>query len=98
VISERLFDNDSFMRSVGVVSVLVAAVTLLVPVFHYMSRDQVAAQRAAMDPVFAVDEEIGRLKKRLMELESKRRVLLGREAKVPADGVAKIGAGDGPAR
>jgi hypothetical protein len=28
--------------------------------------------------VFAVDEEIARLKKRLIELENKRRILLGR--------------------
>jgi hypothetical protein len=96
IISESLFhksliDNENYIRFTGVVSVAVAAITLLVPVFHFLSRDQVGAAPLEADPVFAVDEEIARLKKRLLELESKRRVLLGRER-------AGIGAGDGPAR
>jgi hypothetical protein len=75
-----LFDTggEHYWRLTGVVSILVAAITLLVPVFHYMSRDAFAAQQLETDPVFAVDEEIARLKKRLIELENKRRILLGR--------------------
>ena len=69
---------------------LVAAITLLIPVFHYMSRDHFAAAQAEADPLFVVEEEIARVKKRLIELENKRRVLLGR--------VEIIGAEDGPAR
>jgi hypothetical protein len=75
-----LFDTggEGYWRLTGVVSILVAAITLLVPVFHYMSRDAFAVQKPDVDPVFAVDEEIARLKTRLIELENKRRVLLGR--------------------
>jgi hypothetical protein len=75
----ELFERANFFRLVGVVSILVAAVTLLVPIFHYLSRDQFASERADRDAVFAVDEEIAKLKKRLMELEQRRSTLLGRE-------------------
>lgn len=74
----EIFQNEGYWRLTGVVSILVAAITLLIPVFHRFSREEVAAQQAAGDPLFAVDEEIARVKKRLLELESKRRVLLGR--------------------
>jgi hypothetical protein len=84
-----LFDKESYVRFTGVVSVLVAAITLLIPVFHYMSRDQFAAARAVADPLFVGEEEIARVKKRLIELENKRRVLLGR--------VEVAGAEDAPA-
>jgi hypothetical protein len=89
----ELFDGDRYWRATAGISILVAAVTLLIPVFHYMSREVVAAAQAEADPLFAVEEEIARVKKHLFELESKRRVLLGRENV----GVA-IGAEDGPAR
>ncbi len=77
----NLFDHggEGFWRLTGVLAILVAAITLLVPVFHFMSREQFAAEAAVTDPVFAVDEEIARLKKRLLQLESQRQVLLGRE-------------------
>jgi hypothetical protein len=93
VIFELFDDGDHYWRATAGISILVAAITLLIPVFHYMSREVVAAAEAEADPLFAVEEEIARLKKQLLELESKRRVLLGRE-KV---GVV-IGAEDGPAR
>ncbi len=85
-----LFDSggERYWRLTGVVSILVAAITLLVPVFHYMSREAFAAQKAETDPVFAVDEEIARLKKRLIELEHKRRMLLGREISIGTGDVA----------
>jgi hypothetical protein len=89
---EELFDNESYIRFTGVVSILVAAITLLIPVFHYMSREQFAAAQAEADPLFAVEEEIARVKKRLIELENKRRVLLGRVELGPAR------AEDGPDR
>jgi cytochrome c oxidase subunit IV len=84
------FDNQGYWRLTGVISILVAAITLMIPVFHRMSRDEIAVQQANADPLFAVDEEIASLKKRLIELENKRRVLL-----VKADIIA---AADSPAR
>lgn len=88
----EFFDNEAYWRLTGVVSILVAAITLLIPVFHYMSRDLVAAAQAEADPLFAVEEEIARVKKRLIELENKRRMMLGREKTRSI-----VGAGDGPA-
>lgn len=81
VMAEVLFEQEGYIRFTGVVSVLVAAITLLIPVFHCMSREQVAAELAEADPLFAVDEEIARTKKRLIELESRRMELLGRKQK-----------------
>jgi cytochrome c oxidase subunit IV len=72
----EFFNSEGYVRFTGVVSILVAAITLLVPVFHHMSRDEIAAAKAAKDPMLAVDEEIARLKKQLLHLEDKRRVLL----------------------
>jgi hypothetical protein len=76
------YDKPSFWRPTGMVAILVAAVTLLIPIFHRLSREQVAKAKAEADPLFAVEEEIARVKKRLLELESQRRVLLGREAAI----------------
>lgn len=69
---------ENYWRLCGVVAILAAAITLVIPAFHRFSREEVAARKAAADPLFAVDEEIARLKKQLLELESERRVLLGR--------------------
>lgn len=77
-ITETLFSIEGYTRFTGVVAVLVAAITLLIPVFHYMSRADIAAEQAEADPLFAVDEEIAQTKKRLIELENRRRMLLGR--------------------
>jgi hypothetical protein len=85
----EFFDKEGYWRLTGVISILVAAITLMIPVFHRFSREEVAAKQAETDPLFAVEEEIARVKKRLIELENKRRVLLGR---------AETGAEDGPAR
>jgi hypothetical protein len=82
-------EKPSFWRPTGMVAILVAAVTLLIPIFHRLSREQVAAAEKEADSLFAVEEEIARVKKRLIELENKRRVLLGR---------TQAGAEDGPAR
>jgi hypothetical protein len=79
VIFEFFDSNDRFWRLTGGVSILVAAITLLIPVFHYMSRELVAATPAVEDPLFAVEEDIARTKKHLIELENKRRELLGRQ-------------------
>ena len=84
------FDNEGYWRLTGVISILVAAITLMIPVFHRFSREEVAKQQAEVDPLFAVEEEIASLKKRLMALESKRQMLVVR--------ASVVGAEDGPAR
>jgi len=72
----EFFDSDSYWRLTGVIAILVAAVTLLVPVFHFLSRDKFAALQQAADPLLAVDNEIARLKNRITHLEAKRQMLL----------------------
>jgi hypothetical protein len=90
IVFELFSNNEAYWRLTGVISILVAAITLMIPVFHRMSREEIAKEQSATDPLFAVDEEIASLKKRLLQLESKRRLLRGR-----AD---VLGAEDGPAR
>ncbi len=70
--------GEGYWRLTGVVAILVAAVTLMIPVFHRLSREEIAAREAEADPLFAVESEIAAVKKRLIELENKRRILLGR--------------------
>jgi cytochrome c oxidase subunit IV len=84
------FNEEAYWRFTGVISILVAAITLMIPVFHRMSREEIATQLAVTDPLFAVEQEIASLKKRLIELENRRRMLLGRSS--------VIGAEDGAAR
>lgn len=83
------FDHggEGYWRLTGVVAILVAAITLLVPVFHRMSREEIAAAEAEADPLFAVESEIAATKKRLLALEDKRRMLLGRAEADVAGGV-----------
>lgn len=78
LIFEEQLLSEAFWRFTGVLVILVAAVTLLIPVFHRLSRDAIAAERAVVDPLLAVDEEIAAVKRRLAELENKRRALVER--------------------
>jgi hypothetical protein len=75
----EFFEKEGYWRLTGALSILVAAITLLVPVFHWLSRKSAPAQAAEVDQLFAVEEELAQVKKRLIELENKRRILLGRE-------------------
>jgi hypothetical protein len=79
VVFELFERNPGYWRLTGVVAILVAAITLLIPVFRRFSRVEVAAAQADADPLFAVESEIAAMKKRLIELENKRRMLLGRQ-------------------
>jgi hypothetical protein len=82
----EFFEEEGYWRLTGALSILVAAITLLVPVFHWLSRKAAAVQEAEVDQLFAVEEELARVKKRLIELENKRRILLGREQLGIAEG------------
>jgi hypothetical protein len=79
------FEAEAYWRLTGVISILVAAITLMIPVFHFLSRDKIATLKAEADPLFVVEEKIARLKKQLIELENKRRLLLGRPEIKPED-------------
>lgn len=87
-IAFELFDHggEAYWRFTGVIAILVAAVTLMIPVFHRLSREEIAAAQAEADPLFAVESEIAALKKRLFDLENKRRMLLGRATIEPEAG------------
>jgi hypothetical protein len=65
ILSEPM-GNDWIWRLLVVMANGDAAITLLTPIFHWMSRDEVrdAAGREA-----SIDEEIARLKARIVELE-----------------------------
>src|SRR4051794_15923128 len=52
----EFFEQRHYWRLTGALSILVAAITLLVPVFHWLSRGEIAAHEAEGDPLFAVEE------------------------------------------
>lgn len=72
------FDKEAYWRMTGALSILVAAITLMVPVFHRFSREAAATRVAETDPLLVLEEELARAKKRVIQLENQRRVLLGR--------------------
>lgn len=56
--------NSWIARTMGVLSIITAAVTVVTPVFHYLSSSEKTAE--------AIDAEIANLKARIHELEAKR--------------------------
>jgi len=63
-------DSDVIFRVLGILSILIGAVTVMTPVFHRLS--------AGQDDVAEIDEEIANLKNRISELEAKRVELVNR--------------------
>lgn len=57
-------DSDFISRLIGVLSIIIAAVTVVTPVFHKLSRHESEEKQ--------IDEEISELKKRLAELEKRK--------------------------
>mgnify|MGYP000105992426 CR=1 FL=1 len=55
--------SDLISRTMGVLSIIVAALTVVTPVFHWLSRQKSEAE---------IDDEIARLKMRIEELESQK--------------------------
>ncbi|MBS1794469.1 MAG: hypothetical protein JSS81_11475 [Acidobacteria bacterium] len=64
---EKDFGGDLIPRILGVLSIVLAALTVLTPVFHFLSRTTPKAEE--------IDAEIARLKARLEELERQKREL-----------------------
>jgi len=57
-------DGETIIRVIGVLSILIAAITVMTPVFHKLS--------SSGDEVTEIDSEIKRLRQRLVELEDKK--------------------------
>ena len=64
--NDKWIDNDITPRVIGVLSIVVAALTLVTPIFHKLSSSQ---------SVTDIDSEIESLKNRIAELEAKRAAL-----------------------
>lgn len=56
--------SDLIIRIIGILSILIAAVTVITPVFHRLSTDDADAEK--------IDAEIEKLNGRIAELEKKR--------------------------
>lgn len=74
-------ENDGMIRFVVTVAIIDAALTLVIPLLHRISKTD-AARTALITPldernVAAIDEEIARLKKRIMELEKLKSEIAG---------------------
>lgn len=59
-------DSDIVSRTIGVLSILIASITVITPVFHKLSREENKAE------IESINNEIEQLKGRLIELEAKR--------------------------
>ena len=69
-------ESDLVFRTMGVLSILIAAVTVVTPVFHRLS--------AGEDAVEKIDEEIAALKQRIEELEKRKNETLSQQSEPPA--------------
>ena len=67
--------NENFFRLLAVASIIDAAITVLIPVFHWLSRGQVALDSAATPSAIteSPEQEIARLRERIAELERQQR-------------------------
>jgi len=59
--------GDLTARVIGVLSILIGAVTVMTPVFHKLSTNE--------SPILEIDAEIEKLKTRIAELETRRATL-----------------------
>lgn len=61
---EKDFNGDWIPRTIGVLSIVIAALTIVTPIFHWLSRQTPKTEE--------IDEEIARLKARIAELEEQK--------------------------
>jgi hypothetical protein len=65
--------NDWSFRIMGVNAILVGAVSLLIPIFHRLSRDEIpSSERDRRITLAEIDDEIARHKQRIEELERRK--------------------------
>lgn len=66
-----LIDNSGMFHLLGVAAVIDAAITILIPIFHRLSKtDDLSANE-----IERIDQELGRLRTRITELEDRKRQL-----------------------
>lgn len=71
------WSEEFLFRLLGVVAVLDGAITILIPIFHRLSRDEL---QATLVPELAeMDREIAELESRLQELKARRESLVEKE-------------------
>lgn len=68
--------NDLTLRFLGVLAVVDAALTVMIPIFHRLSRGDFSATQIKIEEI---DAEIERLKSELSRLESQREMILSKE-------------------
>lgn len=68
------FDDEGMFRLLGVAAILDAAISILIPVFHRLSRGDLEHRSASSDLV-AINREILSLRSRLAELEQQKQRL-----------------------
>lgn len=75
-------ENLSYFRLLGVLGIATAAITLITPVFSYLSRSLEQHDEDNTDPILRIDSQIARCKKELMDLQAMRERLLDRDESV----------------
>lgn len=68
ILAELEGNSDFSWRLIGVLSVAAASLTVMIPIFHRLSRDDFAG----VLPISAIDEEIIKLKSRIADLEKQK--------------------------
>lgn len=76
IIIEPSSENNFVMRLIGVLAVVDAALTVMIPIFHRLSRGDFAATRTKIEEI---DAEIESLRDKLSHLEQQREQILNRE-------------------
>jgi hypothetical protein len=73
IVVERLWREEWWVRGIAVTAIIDAAMSLLIPIFHVMSRPMIAEIHArARSSSAAIDNEIAQLESRLAELRKLR--------------------------
>ncbi len=79
IIIFELSGNDSFvLRIIGVLSVIAAALTVMIPIFHRLSRTEFAEFESP--DITAIDTEIARLQAQIARLEKQKEDILKEKA------------------
>ena len=71
IVTEYHGKATGVFQLLAVAAIIDAAITILVPVFHWLSREQLSGH-ATPDSAASIDREIARLRERIAELERKR--------------------------